>query len=94
MPELVSLCFSGPSMGSLSRSLRAASKLAALKQSMPLILSFAEACTLQGQTSAQAHQLLRIGCGLRGLAERNWTEQRDTHRGRRRMKAGVRPRLI
>jgi len=35
--------FSGPSAGSLSCSLRAASKLAALKQSMLLFLSFAEA---------------------------------------------------
>ncbi len=35
--------FSGPSAGSLSCSLRAASKLAALKQSILLFLSFAEA---------------------------------------------------
>ncbi len=41
--ELVSLRFSGPSAGSLSCSLRAVSKLAALKQSILLFLSFAEA---------------------------------------------------
>ncbi len=35
--------FSGPSAGSLRCSLRAASKLAALKQSMLLFLSFTEA---------------------------------------------------
>ena len=28
------------------------------------------------------------------FGERNWTEQRATHRDRHRMKAGVRPRLI
>ena len=49
--------FSGPSAGSLSCSLRAASKLAALKQSMLLFLSFSEASTPQNQTFAQVHQL-------------------------------------
>ncbi len=43
LEELASLRFSGPSAGSLSCSLRAASKLAPLKQSMLLFLSFAEA---------------------------------------------------
>ena len=48
LQELPSLRFSGPSAGSLSCSLRAASKLAALKQSMLLFLSFAEASNTSG----------------------------------------------
>ncbi len=43
LQELPSLRFSGPSAGSLSCSLRAAPKLAALKHSMLLFLIFAEA---------------------------------------------------
>ncbi len=37
---------------------------------------------------------IALGARAERFAERNWTEQRATHRGLRRMKAGVRTRRI
>ena len=72
LTELPSLRFSGPSAGSLSCSLRAASKLAALTQSMLLFPQLRRGFQrLRTRLPLRYTSSRCVRRGLRGLAERN-----------------------